>query len=181
MISLEKMPLPGTPERKQQSKDAQKVLRLLAHRVRGVGFARTKPSFFTRPQPWVIEFVHLHKYTFGRFFRVHLGIRVRCDDWSAGALNGPTADGAEVVDDKWYQRFEYASDPASMLACADNLAHYLSTRGLPWFDSVRDPQLLLAASGSPLYEQEKVALAASLRKGSPLAISNATQKALNVA
>ena len=181
MSSFDKISIPGSPERKQQSRDAQKVLRLLAHRMKAAGFDRTKPSFFTRPQPWLIEFVHLHKYTFGPLFRVHLGIRIRCDDWSAVALNGPTADGAQVVDGKWHQRFEYALDAGSMLACADNLAHYLSTHAAPWFESVRDPQFLLTAPGSPLYKQEKVILAEVLRRGDQFAISDATRKVLNVA
>ena len=68
-----------------------------------------------------------------------------------------------------------------MLACADNLAHYLSTHAAPWFESVRDPQFLLTAPGSPLYKQEKVVLAEVLRRGDQFGISDATRKVLNVA
>jgi len=179
--SFDQMPLPGSPERKQQSRDAQKVLRLLAHRMREIGFERTKPSFFIRPQPWVIEFVHLHKYTFGPCFRTHLGIRVRGDDWSSVALNGPTADVAYYEDGNWARRFEYKPAPASIHKCASDLADYISTDALSWFDSVRDPHFLLRADDSPLYRQEKAALSEALRQGLESETSDATRKVLNVA
>jgi len=171
---------PGSPARKQQSKDAQKVLRLLAHRLKGVGFERTKPSFFVRPRPWVIEFIHLHKYTFGPCFRTHLGIRVRADDWSAAALNGPTADGAHVSDGKWTHRFEYTSESASFCTCAEALADYVIGSALSWFEAVRDPSFLLAAEDSPLYDSEKDALRKALGEGAESATSAATRRLLNV-
>jgi hypothetical protein len=180
-ISFGRVPLPGSPERKQQSRDAQKVLRLFAHRMRELGFERTKPSFFIRPQPWVIEFVHLHKYTFGPCFRSHLGIRVRRDDWSSVALNGPTADVRYYEDGAWARRFEYTPDPASMHKCANDLADYVSTDALSWFETVCDPYFLLTADDSPLYKQEKAALSEALRNGIQSETSDATRKALNVA
>jgi hypothetical protein len=180
-LSLDLVALPGSPERKQQGRDAQKVLRLLAHRLKSIGFERTKSSFFTRPQPWVIEFIHLHKYTFGPYFRTHLGIRVQSDVWSAVALNGPTADVAYGEGGSWARRFEFAPDPASLHKCTNDLADYLSTDGLSWFESVRDPNFLLTAADSPLYDQEKIALSASVNECHQYATSDATRKALNVA
>jgi hypothetical protein len=49
---------PGASPKGQQSRDAQKVLRLLAKKLRFLGFERTKPTFFTRPAWYVLEFVH---------------------------------------------------------------------------------------------------------------------------
>ena len=83
---------PGSPEKKQESRDAQKVLRLLARKLETLGFRRTKSTFFTRPTKLGLEFVHVHKFSFAASFRVHFGLRVRTDDFPAAHLNGPTSD-----------------------------------------------------------------------------------------
>ena len=83
---------PGSPEKKQESRNAQKVARLLATKLKSLGFQRTKTSIFTRSKAHVLEFVHIHKFTFAPSFRVHFGIRVRTDDFPGAHLNGPSSD-----------------------------------------------------------------------------------------
>jgi hypothetical protein len=72
-----------------ERKNQDKVLRQLGRLLPEIGFRRTKPTFFTRPRGLVVEFVHLHKYTFAAEFRIHLGLRVTNDGFDAAALNGP--------------------------------------------------------------------------------------------
>jgi hypothetical protein len=77
-------------DRRLESSNRDKVLRRVARQLRQAEFVRTKPTFFTWVGDHVIEFVHLHKFTKGPSFRVHLGIRVINDSFDACALNGPT-------------------------------------------------------------------------------------------
>ena len=67
---------------------ARKVLSGLAKAVRPLGFARTKPTFSHRTRGPIVEFIHLHKYSFDSSFRVHLGLRVTNDAFPAAHLNG---------------------------------------------------------------------------------------------
>jgi len=174
--------LPGSPEKKLESRNARKVLSLLAMRLKPLGFQRTKPTFFTRPGPCVIEFVHLHKYTFGPCFRVHLGVRVRSDDFIAAALNGPTSDGIEDPDcpGRRLQDFEFVTEEASLEACAELLHQWVISSGLPWFASLAQPAALLD-TGSPLRQEEKAALRLELENPTAVQVSAATLHALNAA
>src|ERR1700712_4884643 len=142
--------LPGSPAKKQESRDAQKVLRLLAKKLQPLGFERTKPTFFVRPGKVLLEFVHVHKYTFGPRFRLHLGVRVRFDQYVAQALNGPAFDGAPGGSEPVAQsRFNYQSDVETMAACAEAMAQTVKTAGNQWFDAISNPEQLLSIYRSP--------------------------------
>jgi hypothetical protein len=163
--------MPGSEEKKQESKDAQKVMRRLAQRLKRFGFDRTKPTFFTRSRPCVIEFVHVHKYTFGPDFRIHLGISVKNEE-HPGTLNGPMTNGKH--------NFRYSSEEASFEICAQAMAEYVGTEGLEWFDRFADPLRLLSASDSPLRDESKAALEMALRDPSLAVCSAATRVKLGV-
>ena len=45
---------------------------------------------------WV-EFGHLHKFTFGPYFRVHFGIRILSDQNQDISLNGPDSDSIRAI------------------------------------------------------------------------------------
>ena len=64
-----------------------------------------------RLRPQVVEFAHLHKYSFKPGFRVHLGLRVVNDTFEACALNGPTQNSG----------FDFTSAEASVETCADRI------------------------------------------------------------
>ena len=174
--------LPGSPEKSQQSRDAQKVLRLLSKRLKPLGFERTKPTFFTRPVQHVLEFVHVHKFTFGPTFRVHFGVRVRSDDFQAAHLNGPSSD--DIADPESPGRrlynFDFGTNEESWLTCAEAMYQCVERHGLDWFASVADPSALLGAE-SPLNQNAKAALQQELEDASNVHISEATQRALNAA
>lgn len=155
---------PGSSEKKRESLDAQKVLRLLGKALAPLGFTRTKPSFFTRPGDLIVEFVHVHKYTFGPHFRIHLGLRVLNDAKADGMhLNGPQMDGVLPAGASRYTaRFEYGKDAQSMAACAALMTDSVRLQAEPWFASMRPTQQLLDSPESPLSLRSKDALRAAL-------------------
>jgi len=173
---------PGSPEKKQQSRDAQKVLRLLAQKLKSLGFERTKPTFFTRPARYVLEFVHVHKYTFAPTFRVHFGVRVRSDDFRAVHLNGPASNGIPDPESpgRGLYDFHFSTGEASWSSCAEDMYQCVKKHGLDWFASVANPSVLLGAE-SPLTQSARVALQRELLDASSTHISEATQRVLNAA
>lgn len=174
--------LPGSPEKKRESRDAQKVLRLLARKLQPLGFLRTKLTFFARPAQHGLEFVHVHKFSFEASFRVHFGFRVRSDDFPAAHLNGPTSD--EILDpERPGQRkyeFDYNADEASWETCAQAMYQCTASEGLEWFASMTDPVFLLS-SLSPLTPAARAALRREIGHPSESVTSPATRRALNAA
>src|SRR5437879_7962139 len=69
----------------------EKVRRLVAVQLQALGFERTKTSFWTRSAGPVIEFIHLHLFSYAPKFRVHTGIRVLESSFDAIGLNGLTS------------------------------------------------------------------------------------------
>jgi hypothetical protein len=173
---------PGSPEKKQESRDAQKVLRLLAGMLKPFGFQRTKPTFFTRPGTYVIEFVHVHKYTFAASFRVHFGVRVRSDEFPAAGLNGPCTDGIPDPDapGRRLHAFDFTADEVSWKRCAELMLQCITNEGLSWFASIANPTALLSP-GSPLTRNAQLALQREVESPNCVQVSAATQRALNAA
>jgi hypothetical protein len=133
---------------------AERVRRALTKKLLGRGFVRSKTTFWARPREHVIEFVHLHLYTFEPSFRAHLGIRVLNDDFPAEALNGPASHTSYDL--------EFSESESSVLRCADEIARFCAEVGEPWFQSLSDPVHLLASS-SPLRDSERAKLRLSLQ------------------
>ena len=173
--------LPGSPEKKQQSSDAQKGLRLLAMHLRPLGFERTRPTFFTRPGKAVVEFVHVHKFTYGPAFRIHLGIRIRDDERPGVDLNGPSFVAVpDTPSPSEAERFEYAAGAESIAACAQTMAAVVETAGCEWFEAMRDPTRLRAAGQPLLRSFPMTALREALNRTEAVVTSAATRAALNV-
>lgn len=169
-------------DKQQASHDAQKVLRLLAKKLKLLGFERTKPTFFTRTGRYVVEFVHVHKFTFGPMFRVHFGVRVRSDAFTAAHLNGPCSDemADPAVPDRRRYELTFAPDEASWELCAAAILQCVSTEGVAWFASLENERALLAP-GAPLPPAARAALQRELEDPSCALVSEATQGVLNVA
>ena len=174
--------LPGSPEKKQESRDAQKVLRLLAKKLKPLGFHRTKPTFFTRQAQHGLEFVHAHKFSFEASFRVHFGFRVRSDDFPAAHLNGPTSDEIRDPALPGYRKYEFdfSTDEASWESCAQAMYQCTASEGLEWFASMTNPVFLLS-SASPLTPTARAALRREIEHPSESVMSEATRRALNAA
>ena len=174
--------LPGSTEKKQEARDAQKVLRLLAKRLRPLGFERTKPTFFVRPGNVLLEFVHIHKYSFGPSFRLHLGVRIRFDQFVAQALNGPAFDGTPGANEPGAQgRFNYRSDVETIAACAEAMAQTVETAGSHWFDTMSNPERLLSIYRSPTTPISMDTMELALKHPGAVVTSDETRRAFNVA
>jgi hypothetical protein len=143
-----------------------KILRRLRGALAPLGFERTKPTFFTRPSGLVVEFIHLHKFTFAPEFRVHLGLRVTNDGFPAAALNGPDSLPyvcKEPLGGRRYN-FRYHLEPETIERCASEVTAYVQTIAEPWFHAWRPVERLLSAA-SPLTPEARDALRAAVEAG----------------
>ena len=150
------------PQRERSGRD--KMLRRLANHLTDLGFTRTKSTFFVREAPLVIEFIHVHKFSFGPGFRIHTGLRVLADSFDAPALNGPDSDVYRFPDSPNGKRYElsYSNDDASIERCAEHAAAWCSDVAEPWFARWRSHDDLLDNVDSPLSDAAKVALSQSI-------------------
>lgn len=142
-------------DKRLESSNRDKVLRQVARRLRGIGLVRTKSTFFTRSGQHVIEFLHVHKFSFAPSFRLHLGVRVISDVFDACELNGPVGS----------HGFDYGPADDSVAACADRALDYVVTVAEPWFQSWRDLDRLLSAPDTPLGADSLQCLRESLQSG----------------
>jgi len=140
---------------------AERVRRLATEGLRPLGFIPGKTSFWARQQTHVIEFLHVHLFTFAPAFRAHAGIRVLNDTFGAAALNGPSSDDYRSVAGSAY-RLEFADSKVSAEACASEIARFCSDVAEPWFERFREPHALLTAE-SPLTDDARSRLERSLR------------------
>jgi hypothetical protein len=127
----------------------KQIVARLAIELSALGYRRSKPTFFIRERPFLIEFIHLHKFSFGPKFRVHAGIRILQDTFDAPGLNGP---------DSSSDRFSYSTDVSSVTVCAHELSRWCATTAEAWFVKWRDPEHLITRSDSPLPADAKLAL-----------------------
>lgn len=121
--------------KKLERANAAKVLRVFAKLVAKAGFRR-RSTFFSRESGEVIQFLHIHKYTFGPYFRMHICIRVLNDPATSRNLSG--TDEQELANAK----FEYGMDIASLQACAEVMAGFVADFAEPWFASWSNEALL---------------------------------------
>lgn len=180
-FSMNQPALPGSLEKKQESRDAQKVLKRFESRLKPLGFKRTKPSFFVRPGKHILEFVHVHKFSFAPSLRVHFGARVRSDDFSGSHLNGPCSDGiAEPGNpDRRRDDFDYTTSEESWEQCAEAMLQCVLEEGSRWFAALEDHGVLLSAS-SPLSAAAVDALRTELEQPCSARVSDATHRVLGL-
>jgi hypothetical protein len=134
---------------------AERVRRSVTNRLADLGFSRTKTTFWTRPRGPVVEFVHLHLFSFMPAFRVHIGVRVLNDPFEAIALNGPNSE-----QDRRYDH-SFAENSASLVRCAEELERYCMDIGEPWWAARRPPERLLRR-GTKLDPEASAALGEAL-------------------
>lgn len=140
---------------------AEAVRRGVTRELAAFGFARTKPTFWTRPEGHWVGFVHLHLFSFAPTFRVHLGVRVLNDTFPVVALNGTASF------DGWYGKnrdyvFEYTEDRASCDRCSQHVGRFVREVGVPWFTGLNHDVLLGDAPDSPLSDSERERLRLAL-------------------
>jgi hypothetical protein len=139
-----------------------KVLRKVAKLLAPMGFVHSKPTYFTKEVGAVVEFVHIHKFTFGPKFRAHLGIRVKNDPFQAIALNGPASDNYQDFRSGHRFSLEFQEADVTLQSCADHIAQFVRDIGEPWFLEWRNPNLLTTSVDSPLSEEARSALSGAL-------------------
>jgi hypothetical protein len=147
----------------------ERACRDFSERIAPLGFARTKKMFWTRKNPYTVDFVHLHRSgsTYGRpinysvDFRVHFGIRVLNDTFEAAALNGPFSDPTRLRAGLYHLRFN-AQTGSTYDRSVGDLARFVGEQGEPWFVRFRNPDALLSVQDSPLRQAEKERLIAAV-------------------
>lgn len=151
--------------KKAERVDAAKVMRHFAKRVAIFGFHR-KSTFFARPAGPIIQFIHVHKYSFGGVFRVHICIRVVNSPRPFIGLLGITEQDCEFP-----SRFEYVTgNPTSVVACVDHMATFVETIAEQWFRSCTP--LFLYSKKSFLPEEDRHYLEEDLKgNADPAAIT----------
>ena len=132
-------------DKQMEVKLSEKVKKLLSKCVKENNFIRSKPTFYTRVLEDRIEFIHLHKFTFGPMFRIHIGIRFLFDDWDAISLNGPDSDAFRPK-----FNLEYDETETSIDNCVTNIMDFVNLIAEPWFNKWKDKTLLINDSYSPL-------------------------------
>lgn len=127
--------------KKLERANAAKVLRIFARLVVQMGFQR-KSTFFFREAGELIQFLHIHKYSFGPYFRIHVCIRILNDPNLVRVLSG--TDDQQLTSRK--NDFEYGGDVSSIEMCAVTMARFVEDFAEPWFASWTSEALLSDAS-----------------------------------
>ena len=143
-------------DKKLERSNAAKVLRRLTNQIGILGFNRTKPTFWTREIEHLVHFIHIHKFSFGPYFRIHTCVRVLNSPLNGIALFGPSEQ--ELVDDS---RFTFSESLDSVENCAKSMADFISNYSEKWYRDLHKPSILLGAS-SVLNEQDKASLQKAL-------------------
>jgi hypothetical protein len=135
-------------DKKLEKSNAGKTLTRFSSHIKSLGFKRVKPTFWIREKELFVEFIHIHKYTFGPYFRIHTCIRPYNNSFSSVALSGPTE--KEL---KPEVSFEYEATIESVEQCATKMASFVQRYSEAWFRKWAEPSSLLE-SDSPLYADQ---------------------------
>lgn len=136
-------------DKKLEKSNCDKVLRRFTNHIKPLGFKRVKPSFWVRDKEHFVQFLHIHKYTFGPYFRIHTCIRPFNASFQAVALIGPTE--KELQPDI---SFEYEEAKESVEQCATKMASFVQRYSESWYSKWSEPKSLLSCE-SPLDEGHK--------------------------
>ena len=135
-------------DKKLERSNAGKTLTRFTNHIKSLGFKRVKPTFWIREKELFVEFIHIHKYTFGPYFRIHTCIRPYNNSFSSVALSGPTE--KEL---KPEVSFEYDTTIESVEQCATKMASFVQRYSEAWFTKWAEPSSLLEPD-SPLYADQ---------------------------
>lgn len=155
---------------KEKQRYAERVRRSVTPLLRSLGFERTKSTYWTRCRPQVVEFIHLHLYSFAPAFRVHTGIRALNDPFEAIALNGPDSHARRYL-------LEFTTADASVERCARDVLEFCTEVAEPWFKAWRHRGARAPERRSRSDNEVADALGDALR-GKPNAMNVARTRAL---
>jgi hypothetical protein len=141
-------------DKRLEKKNAELVKKKLSELLSLYGFIKTKPTFFTRLYEDRIEFIHLHKFSYGPAFRVHTGIRFLKDNQEFVELNGIEASGHKNEYPINYD-FSYHKDNDSINRCANQFLLFVENESLPWLENWRKDDDLFNRQDSPFRLSKK--------------------------
>jgi hypothetical protein len=95
--------------------NAGKVLRRFANGIAPSGYRR-KSTYFSREFGHLIQFLHVHKFSFGPQFRIHVCLRVLNEPQSFVALQG-----IESGDFADYRSLSFEDSESSIIRCAERM------------------------------------------------------------
>jgi hypothetical protein len=162
----------------------RKILRRVSALLAPAGFTHTRSTFYVRRREYVLEFIHLHKFSFDSGFRIHAGLRVLNDTDEAPGLNGPHSDsyrGPNPPNGVRQYDFRYGVHEESIRHCAEEIARWCLEVAEPWFARLREPSGLLNDPVSPLREGEKARLRQALEGDSDPNCLRASEEQLGLA
>ncbi len=118
-------------------KNNEYILERFGELLSPYGFCRTKKTFFVRVVGDIAEFIHIHKFTFGPYFRLHFGNRELMSQKESVALNGPDSDYIKnwfylLVPKRKYS-FRYSKEFESIDTCAYAMLKCFLREGEKWF------------------------------------------------
>ncbi|MEI8665498.1 hypothetical protein P4S81_12480 [Pseudoalteromonas sp. B28] len=146
--------------KKIEQANAQKVLRRFTKHIKSLGYIRTKPTFWVREQTNIVQFIHIHKYTFGPCFRIHTCLRPHNSSLEFIALTGPTE--KELSSNV---SFEYTNKTDSIDQCAIKMSSFVQRQSEEWYEKWSRPSSLIGAL-SPLNEKDQSGFKQSLEGNS---------------
>ncbi len=144
-------------DKKIERANAGKVMRLFARELKQMGFTR-KSTFFSRDAGPIVQFLHVHKFSFAPSFRVHVCIRVLNDSRPYLGLLGITSDEYPGFD----SCLNYGESPDSHEQCKNMLMRFICEVAEPWFKQQTPDALLQESSILPF--EERTALQAALNR-----------------
>jgi hypothetical protein len=131
------------------------VLRRFAKQLLPLGYRR-KSTFFAREAGHIIQFLHLHKFSFGPNFRMHVCIRVLNETRDWVALSGITSDEHA----SYHRTLIFENDEASMNHCVKQMMAFVTDVAEPWFSRWHEQALI--RRHSPIPEDARDALVQAL-------------------
>ncbi|MDP2596561.1 hypothetical protein [Alteromonas stellipolaris] len=162
-------------DKKLERSNADKVLRRLTNQIKPLGFVRTKPTFWVREQEYLVQFIHIHKFTFGPCFRLHTCVRPLNSELEFIGLFGPIERELSAT-----TKFEYTEASNSVENCASAMSQFISTFSEEWYATLGSLATLLS-SESVLDAQEKTSLQESLDGNSKISNIERTRLLLKIA
>jgi hypothetical protein len=148
------------------------IYRIFTEEVVDLGFTRYRTCWWKRRLGFLVQGIHLHKFSFTTSFRMHAAIHLADFD----APDAPWLNGMNSYDG-WYEAprlsgpfrrsdppaaprysFDYTESSGSWQPCADQLFAFARDTLIPWFDSWTDRERLLNDARSPLTHDQKMFL-----------------------
>ena len=143
---------------------AKKILRRLAKDLASLGFSKVSDTLHCHQRDYVLEFIAIHKFSFGPSFRICFGIRVINDNFPQPAINGPCSDSYQWKGQPTHGKYDmrYQAREQTIEPCVRHMFEFCKNIGVPWFSRWANEQDLLTSPESPLKPPQREVLALAI-------------------